>query len=230
MMGSFHKYTNQTRKKFHEHRPVELAGVRSKFDSPIEAGSTNLQKPDFTGVVARREAGSKMRPRLLQNTRVHHMCTRRLKSTLLPVALMFISPLGRSACAQTVHPPTSQELTLAIAELRSGKHEVEPNANKDDTGAHLAHLIRRAQPNRVDDRTIADVEFLLDSPDDYIRFWAATSLGELGPRAKIAAPKLLELLPVVDCLDGAITAASAIRFALKRIGTRAPRPPLVRAE
>jgi hypothetical protein len=49
MMGSFHKYTNQTRKKFHEHRPVELAGVRSKFDSPIEAGSTNLQKPDIIG-------------------------------------------------------------------------------------------------------------------------------------------------------------------------------------
>jgi hypothetical protein len=153
------------------------------------------------------------------------MRLRRLKFILLLVALIFISRSGRWACAQTARPPTSQELTLAIAQLRSGKHEVEPNANKDDAGAHLAHLIRRTQPDRIDDRTIADVESLLESRDDYIRFWAATSLGELGPRAKIAAPKLLELLPVVDCLDGAITSASAVRLALKRIGSKAPPPP-----
>ncbi|MCU1249778.1 MAG: hypothetical protein JWQ49_2807 [Edaphobacter sp.] len=146
------------------------------------------------------------------------MRARRLKSTLVLIALTCISPLNDLARAQTAHPVTSQDLSVAIAELRSGKHEVEPNANEDDAGARLAHLIRRTKPDQIDDRTIADIESLLDSSNDYIRFWAARSLGELGPRAKIALPKLLELLPVVDCLDGTITSASAVRGALIRIG------------
>ena len=62
----------------------------------------------------------------------------------------------------------------------------------------------------------------MDSSNDYVRFWAATSLGELGPRAKIAVPKLLELLPLVDCLGGTITSASAVRLALMRIGAVKP--------
>jgi hypothetical protein len=150
------------------------------------------------------------------------MGARRLKSILVLVALTCISPLDDLARGQTAHPVTSQDLSVAIAELRSGKHEVEPNANQDDAAAHLAHLISRTKPNQVDDTTIADIESLLDSSNDYIRFWAATSLGELGPRAKIALPKLLELLPVVDCLDGTITSASAVRGALMRIGAVKP--------
>jgi hypothetical protein len=71
---------------------------------------------------------------------------------------------------QTAHPVTSENLSVAIAELRSGKHEVEPSDNRDDAAAHLAHLIRRTKPNQVDDRTIAEIESLLDSSNDYIRF------------------------------------------------------------
>jgi len=125
---------------------------------------------------------------------------------------------------ETHHAVTSQELSDAIAELGSGNHEVEPNASKDDAGVHLAHLIHLAKPDQIDDKTIADIGSLLDSPNDYIRFWAATSLGELGPRARMAIPKLLALLPAVDCLNGAITSASAVRLALVRIGKL--RPPI----
>ena len=136
--------------------------------------------------------------------------------------MTFISSLSALARAQIARLVTSQELSAAIAELRSGKHEVEPDANKDDAGEHLAHLIRRTKPDQVDDRTIADIESLLDSSNDYIRFWAAAALGELGPRAKIALPKLLQLLPVVDCLQGDLTSASAVRRALMRIGAVKP--------
>lgn len=148
-----------------------------------------------------------------------------VKAAFALIALTCISPLNSSVCAQTAHHLTAQELSLAIAELRSGKHEMEPDASKDDAGLHLAHLIRRTKPDQVDDRTIGDIESLLDSSDDYIRFWAATSLGELGPRAKIALPKLLALLPVVDCLNGAITSAGAVRQALMRIGALKPSMP-----
>jgi hypothetical protein len=150
------------------------------------------------------------------------MGARRLKYTFGLIAMTFISSLSALARAQIARLVTSQELSAAIAELRSGKHEVEPDANKDDAGEHLAHLIRRTKPDQVDDRTIADIESLLDSSNDYIRFWAAASLGELGPRAKIALPKLLQLLPVVDCLQGDLTSASAVRRALMRIGAVKP--------
>jgi hypothetical protein len=96
------------------------------------------------------------------------MRARRLKSTLVLIALACISPLNDLARAQTAHPVTSQDLSVAIAELRSGKHEVEPNANEDDAGARLAHMIRRTKPDQIDDRTIADIESLLDSSNDYI--------------------------------------------------------------
>jgi len=146
------------------------------------------------------------------------MTRTRLRITAFPLVLLIFGLPMLHGHGQTAHAVTSQELSDAIAELRSGSHEVEPNASKDDAGAHLAHLIRRAKPDQVDDKTIADIESLVDSSNDYIRFWAATSLGELGPRARMALPKLLELLPVVDCLDGTITSASAVRGALMRIG------------
>jgi hypothetical protein len=153
------------------------------------------------------------------------MTRTRLRITaILLVSLIFELPVPYGH-GETPHAVTYQELSDAIAELGSGKHEVEPIASKDDAGAHLAHLIRRAKPDQIDDKTIADIGSLLDSSNDYIRFWAATSLGELGPRARIAIPKLLKLLPVVDCLNGTITSASAVRLALMRIGGLRPPVP-----
>jgi hypothetical protein len=150
------------------------------------------------------------------------MRTDRLKCTLVLIGLLFIESRNGSACARTQRPATPQNLSAAIAELRSGKHEMEPDASKDDAGLHLAHVIRRVKPDQVDDKSIADIESLLESSDDYIRFWSATSLGELGPRAKMAVPRLLKLLPVVDCLNGPITSETAIRLALKRTGVTPP--------
>ena len=64
---------------------------------------------------------------------------------------------------------------------------------------------------------------LLDSSDDYVRFCVAASLGWLGPRARIAVPKLLEVLHEVECVPTAgLTSEATIRPALKRIGADAP--------
>jgi hypothetical protein len=153
------------------------------------------------------------------------MRAQRLTVILLFIALRCMSPLSYAAYSQTASQVTPEQLSAAIAELQSGKHEVVADASKEDAGLHLAHLIRRTKPNQVDDRTVAEIESLLASSDDYIRFWAATSLGELGPRAKIAVPELLKLLPVVDCINGPITSATAIRLALKRIGATPPPVP-----
>jgi hypothetical protein len=89
----------------------------------------------------------------------------------------------------------------------------------------LALIAEKIDPSEVDDKTFANLVSLMDSPDDPVRGGVAAALGFLGGRAKSAAPKLLEILPRVDCLDGAITSADAIRLALKRMGvTPPPRP------
>jgi HEAT repeat protein len=77
----------------------------------------------------------------------------------------------------------------------------------------------------IDDKTLADIVSLLDSPDDSVRFWVAASLGHLGPRAKAAVPKLLTALKLSDCFMMGITSASAIRGALVHIGERQPPQP-----
>lgn len=94
--------------------------------------------------------------------------------------------------------------------------------DQTDTGKHLAELTKKINPNKVDDRTLENLESLLDSTDDLVRYWGAISLGNLGPRAKPAVPKMLKVLTKVDCLNGAITSADGIRFALKHIGVESP--------
>jgi hypothetical protein len=52
-----------------------------------------------------------------------------------------------------------------------------------------------------------------------------TALGNLGPVAKSAVPKLQEMLPKADCINGAITSASGIRYALIKMGIKPPPRP-----
>lgn len=90
---------------------------------------------------------------------------------------------------------------------------------------HLASLTRKIDHKEVTEQTVTDLTALLDAPDDSVRFWVATALGNLGPSAKAAIPKLKKLLPEADCLNGALTSASAIRHALTQMGVTPPPPP-----
>ena len=100
-----------------------------------------------------------------------------------------------------------------------------PSMARAGAAEHLADLTKGIDPKRVDDKTLADLVSLLTISDDSVQFWVAGSLGNLGSRARAAAPKLLEILPEADCRNGALTSAPAIREALKRMGvTPPPRP------
>ncbi|MGH9559932.1 MAG: hypothetical protein ACRD3S_00635, partial [Terracidiphilus sp.] len=58
-----------------------------------------------------------------------------------------------------------------------------------------------------------------------VRYWVAWSLGDIGPVAKAAIPKLEKMLPEAECMDGVITSASGIRHALFKMGVKpTPRP------
>ena len=94
-----------------------------------------------------------------------------------------------------------------------------------NNAANLAAFTQSIDPKKVNDATLREIVSLLNTDDDGVRLWVAASLGNLGPRARIAVPTLLNLLRKVDCLEGDLTSAGAIRLALTRIGETPPPEP-----
>lgn len=116
---------------------------------------------------------------------------------------------------------TMAQITATITLVRNGK-----TADiRVQSAERLAKLTRGVDPKTVDDRTVNGLVSLLDTSDDAVRFWVATAIGNLGPRAKAAIPALKKILPEADCLNGALTSAVAIRQALRRLGTVPPPRP-----
>jgi len=143
---------------------------------------------------------------------------RYLLRCFIVLALLFLR--SRTGHAAT-DPTLNAKLEDAIANVRSGDSRM----TRTEAAEHLAELTRRVKPNSVDDKTVADMVSLLDIPDDSVRGWTAAALGHLGRRAKAAAPKLLALLAIVDCLEGDLTSAASIRPALERMGVKPPPAP-----
>jgi HEAT repeat protein len=100
---------------------------------------------------------------------------------------------------------------------------MKPSMARFNTAEQLAQLTRRAPSDSVSDVTVDDLISLLDDSDDVVRLWAAAALGNL--KAKGAIPKLTALLPTADCIEGPVTSARSIRFALERMGVKPPRAP-----
>jgi hypothetical protein len=115
---------------------------------------------------------------------------------------------------------SKRQLTQAMAKVRKG----ETPSVRTKAAKHVAELTSEIDPNNVDDTTLAELVSLLDTSQDSVRLWVAASLGNLGPRAKVAIPTLLKLLPEVDCLRVSLTSAPVIRVALDRMGEIPPPP------
>jgi hypothetical protein len=115
----------------------------------------------------------------------------------------------------------TKQLAQIIAEVRKGKTAKVRTA----AAMQLEKRISQLNPDVIDDKTISELASLLNTPEDSVRLWVAVSLGDIGSRAKMAAPALLQLLPEVDCLRGSLTSAPAIRAALNRIGVQPPPVP-----
>jgi hypothetical protein len=139
-----------------------------------------------------------------------------------------LSGLLSATRAQTVSDfnRRSPEVTQAIAKVREGA-TLEKRA---DAAEHVADLTSGIVGAWVDDKALADLVSLLDTPEDPVRFWVAVTLGNLGYRAKTAIPKLQGLLPEADCLQEDLTVADAIRYALAQMRAVPPSPTCGRAE
>jgi predicted ATPase len=118
-------------------------------------------------------------------------------------------------------PKLMKQLTEAIAKVRT---EMTLDT-RTQAAEHLANLTLRMDPSEVDDKTLGDLISLLATSEDSVRAWVAVSLGNLGPRAKKAVPKLLSILAEVDCLQVDLSSAPAIRVALTRMGVKPPPEP-----
>jgi HEAT repeat protein len=118
------------------------------------------------------------------------------------------------------------EITEAIANIRAGATP----ETRAHAAEHLAGLTSGIDAALVDDKVLADLVSLLDTPEDPVRFWVAVTLGNLEYRARTAIPKLQGLLPEADCLQGDLTVADAIRYALARMQAAVPPPACGRTE
>ena len=142
------------------------------------------------------------------------------KTQLQPLSFVIFVSLTFffSGIASAVDVELNRQLQETIAQVQTD----ETLGGKTRAAEHLAQLTRNAVPTDVDDRTLADMISLLDSPYDSVRAWVAGALGNLGPRASLAIPKLLSVLPKSDCLYVELSSAPFIRVAIKKIGGNPP--------
>jgi HEAT repeat protein len=110
----------------------------------------------------------------------------------------------------------TEQINKAVSQVRAEKTVDARTAAAE----HLANLARKLSSKEVTVKLVNDLTSLLDSPDDSVRYWIAVALGNLGPAAKAAAPKLEEMLAKAECINGAITSADGIRYALIKMGIK----------
>jgi hypothetical protein len=138
------------------------------------------------------------------------------KMTIIWACLFaFLHPImGR---AKTVEDINTQLLN-AIAKVRKAKT---PTA-RYKAAERLGAITHEKDCSDVNNKTIEALISLLDIEDDGVRMWVASDLGDIGPRAKAAAPKLISILSVSDCMTWDHSSASTIPIALKRMGVDPP--------
>ena len=160
--------------------------------------------------------------RAQENNMLNNTSSSRLSLVLIASAGIFL--LSPGICAKSHPRPKRQlkrQLLEAMAKIRNGK----TSNSRTDAAEHLETLTDGIDPRKVDETTLTEMVSLLETKEDSVRAWVAASLGNLGPRAKVAVPRLLKLLPEVDCLRGSLTSAPFIRVALERMGEIPPPSP-----
>lgn len=86
----------------------------------------------------------------------------------------------------------------------------------------LSDSIEKGEQKNITDADINMLADMMADKDDSVRYWIATSLGYIGPRAKHALPQLEKAYREIACVIANKTSASAIRLAIPRIGGRTP--------
>jgi hypothetical protein len=112
----------------------------------------------------------------------------------------WLHPYRASLCfniAAAQRAPEHQNLTLTkqLAEtINKVRQTSGPSMARTNAAERLGDITRKIDPKQVDNKTLGDLIPPLNTSDDSVRLWVAGALGYLGPRAKPAVPKLLEVM------------------------------------
>ena len=140
---------------------------------------------------------------------------------LFSLTLWFVLSVGIAKAQEVKGTARMEQIRITIRKVRSGQ----TTDARTDAAEHLASLVRNLTKEQITEPLVTEISSLLDSPDDSVRYWVARSLGNIGPAAKSAVPKLEKMLPTADCIDGEITSAGGIRDALIQMGVKPGAPP-----
>jgi hypothetical protein len=113
----------------------------------------------------------------------------------------------------------AEVLRRAIDLVRAGHTETDGTFAAD----RLYELVREMKQEEIDDSSISSLIALLEPREDGVRNAVAACLRDIGPRARAAVPRLLQILSEVECLNVSVTSEEMVRQALERLGE--PPPP-----
>jgi hypothetical protein len=128
--------------------------------------------------------------------------------------LMAVLIFGMAAKAET----KTELLHRAIEKVRTGHTETERTFAADRLNEFVSELTQE----EIDDRSISSLIALLEPREDGVRSSVAACLRDIGPRARAAVPRLLQILHEVECLNVSATSEQIVRQALERLGERSP--------
>ena len=146
------------------------------------------------------------------------MLKSRSEFRFVAIAVVFVLSQLSGKAQTTVTTTFQKQFSDTMMKVRTG----ETTNIQSDAAKQLYVMTRDRDNHDLDDKTIADLVSLLDHHIGL--HWIAMCLGNIGPRAKIAIPKLQEKLAVEDCYRVDVTASYALRYALKQMGVTPPPP------
>jgi len=131
------------------------------------------------------------------------------------VAMSAKDPAASSTVYQKVQSDADSYVKTAI----KGVTDAPSRKLKIERAQELSRWVARhsSDVSATDVDTLAN---LLSDEEDAVRLWIAGALGQLGDKAKSAAPQLQRAIQERPCANTPATSASAIRLALSRIGVK----------
>lgn len=114
---------------------------------------------------------------------------------------------------------SSTTVSGLLNKIRSG---TSTNA-RADAAEEMAHWLRGENLLSVSEKDISDISELLFDKNDAVRFWAAVSIGHIGPRARFVASRVQKALTEVECVrvngvSPSFSSAQGMRYALSQLG------------
>lgn len=130
---------------------------------------------------------------------------------------LIVALASSNGYAQPEEGDQMTEIASGLSKISSEKSGV----HRSRMASELAVRVKELGPECITDKDLSALIDLLKDDDDSVRFFAATMIGNSGPRGVKAITALEEAIADRPCENMALTSAAAIRATLVKFG----RPP-----